>query len=111
MTRPRPSPLRGVSVWRASQRVCAAAGLLVAVGCGHPATRAECEEIFQRSAAIELRSRDITDPDEVTRRTAEARADRGDALLEECVGTRITEAALTCVRDAQTVEDFEACLR
>ena len=45
-------------------------------GCGHPATREECEEIFRRSAEIELRSLKVTEPDEVRRRTEEAREAR-----------------------------------
>lgn len=85
----------------------AAATLL---GCGHPATRAECEEIFERSAEIELRSLNVTDLDEVKRRTQEAKQARGDALLEQCIGRRITDSAMACVREAQTAEELDACL-
>jgi hypothetical protein len=84
--------------------------VLSIIGCGHPATRAECEEIFQRSAEIELQAQSVTDPAEVKRRTEEYRAAKGDKLLEDCVGKRITESAMECVRNAKDAASFDACL-
>jgi hypothetical protein len=83
---------------------------LLAWGCGHPATREECTEIFERSAEIELRTQNITDPAEVRRRTAEAREAKGEQLLEQCIGKRITDRAMRCVRQAQTAEELDGCL-
>lgn len=79
-------------------------------GCGHPASKAECEEIFRRSAEIELRAQSVNDPEEIERKIAEARAVKGDALLEECVGKRITEEAMQCVRRATTGAELDGCL-
>lgn len=85
--------------------------LLASLGaCGHPASREECEEIFRRSAEIELRARDVTDADEIARRTEEARAARGDRLVEGCVGKRVTYKAMDCVRSANTSEELDKCL-
>jgi hypothetical protein len=79
-------------------------------GCGHPATRDECEEIFERSAEIELRSLNVTDVGEMRRRIDEARDARGPELLDQCIGRRITDRAMGCVRKAQTAEEIDACL-
>lgn len=83
---------------------------LASVGCGHPATRAECEEIFDRSAEIELRAQNVTSPEELQAQIAKARAAKGDELMKQCIGKRITERALECVRQAQSTRELEACL-
>jgi hypothetical protein len=85
-----------------------ALGLLA---CGHPASAEECEEIFRMSAAIELKAQNVSDPAEIERRIAEARAAKGDALMKECVGKRITESAMACVRSAESAEQLDACLK
>lgn len=82
----------------------------VVVGCGRPATRAECDEIFDKSAAIELAAQNVTDPAEVQKRTAAVRAARGDELTSKCVGRRITQSAMECVRKASTAEQVDRCL-
>jgi hypothetical protein len=83
---------------------------LFATGCGHPATTEECQEIFERSAAIELRKQKVTEPELVRQRTEEARATTGDDLLKQCLGRRITDRAMKCVRRANSAEELEACL-
>jgi hypothetical protein len=82
----------------------------VLVGCGRPATRAECDEIFDKSAAIELAAQNVTDPAEVQKRTAAVRAARGDDLVSKCVGRRITQRAMECVRKATSAEQVDRCL-
>ena len=83
----------------------------VALGCGHPATEKECEEILQRSAELELRSRNITDAEIIKARVAAAREAKRDKLMGMCIGRRITEDAMGCIREAGTSEDLEACLQ
>jgi hypothetical protein len=85
----------------------AGAGLL---GCGHPATKPECDEIFNRSAEIELRLQNVTDPKVIAERTAAVRAAKGEELIQRCVGKRITEDAMACVRQATTAEQMDQCL-
>lgn len=91
-----------------------ALGLLLAAGvlagCGHPASRAECDELFAKNAEIELRAQRITDPKLVAERTAAARAAEGDAFAARCVGRRITRRAMACVRRAATAEQVDRCL-
>ncbi len=80
-------------------------------GCGHPATDVECAEIFRSSAEIELRSQGITDPAVIAQRVADARAAKGDELLADCVGKRITDSAMACVKQAKTAEELDECLQ
>ena len=87
------------------------AGLALLAGCGHPASAEECDEIFRRSAEIELKAQRISDPGEIRRRVDDARAAKGEELMRECVGKRITDAAMACVRGAETAEEFDGCLR
>lgn len=84
------------------------AGVLL-TACGHPATREECDELFAKNAEIELKAQRITDPKTVAERTAAARAAEGEAFASRCVGRRITERALACVRRASTAEQVDRC--
>ncbi len=79
--------------------------------CGHPASQEECDEIFRHSAEIALKNQKITDPAEVEKYVAEARAAKGQAMRDECVGKRITEKAMQCVRTADTSEQLDKCLQ
>lgn len=85
------------------------AGVALA-GCGHPATREECEELFAKNVEIVLRDkRKITDPQQIATLTASARATEGEAFMAKCVGKRITKGALDCVRNAPTSEQADRC--
>ena len=46
-----------------------AGGLLV--GCGHPASATECDELFAKSAELELRAQRITDPKTIEKEARE----------------------------------------
>lgn len=80
-------------------------------GCGHPATEAECEAIFRANAEVELRAQGITDPKILDQRVADARAAKGDELLKDCLGKRITDSAMDCVKRAKTAEELDGCLK
>lgn len=79
-------------------------------GCGRPATKADCDEILDKSAQIELKLQNVTDPAEVKKRTDAVRVARGEDILAKCVGRRITEKAMACVRNATTAEQVDRCL-
>ena len=79
-------------------------------GCGRPATRGDCEAILDKSAEIELKAQNVTDPAEVKKRMDAARSAQGETLLAKCVGRRITDKALTCVRGASTADQVDRCL-
>ncbi|HEY4119919.1 MAG TPA: hypothetical protein VGM56_18765 [Byssovorax sp.] len=90
--------------------IALAALAMAAIGCGHAATKDECEEIFTHNAAIELRSQNVIDPATVHKRTAEARAAKGDDFVHQCMGKKITDGAMTCIRSAESAAQFDKCL-
>lgn len=81
-----------------------------ATGCGHRATKAECEEIFTRSAELALAQKDVRERTEVDKQVEQARVTKGDKLITECMGRRITEDAMECVRRSESPQGLEACL-
>jgi hypothetical protein len=84
--------------------------VLALAGCGHPATRAECDELFDRTARIELDAQHVKDPAVLEKRIAEAREQSGGAFEKSCLSKKITNTALACVRKASTSEQFDKCL-
>jgi hypothetical protein len=84
--------------------------IVALVGCGRPATKTDCDEILDKSAMIELKAQNVTDEAEVKKRTEAVRAAQGDQLLAKCVGRRVTDKAMTCVRGATTAEQVDRCL-
>jgi hypothetical protein len=96
-------------------RPASVSALLLAVaslaGCGHPASREECGVIFDKSAELELRAQRVTDPVLVEERVAAVRAARGEELIGKCVGRRITDRAMACVKASQTDDEMDRCLQ
>lgn len=85
---------------------------LLSMHCGHPATEKECEEIVDKIVELELRAQNVKDEATIAQRKIDARAARGKELLAQCQGRKVTEAAMTCVRNATTYEQIEnQCLR
>jgi len=84
-------------------------------GCGRPATDAECREILGRIVELELRAQNITEKSEVDKRRAELEesiASGKSGPYEGCVGKRITEGQLRCVREAKSSGEItNECLR
>ena len=80
---------------------------LLLSACGRPATVKECEEIAERVATLEYeaasKSQSPPKPDQVQTIRARVR----DAMLKGCVGKRITERALQCVRGAKTADAIQ----
>ena len=75
--------------------------------CGRPATVKECEEIAERVATLEYeaasKSQSPPKPDQVQTIRARVR----DAMMKGCVGKRVTERALQCVRSAKTADAIQ----
>ena len=88
------------------------AGAAVALAaCGRPATVEDCNTIIAKSAELELRAQNVTDPAVIAQRTDAVKAARGEELLKKCVGKRITDAALACVSRASTPKEVDKCLQ
>jgi hypothetical protein len=81
---------------------------LVLVGCGRPVTEQECSEIVGRIAELELkeaaRGADIASEVKATQ------AAFHDEAMKDCVGKRVTDDALACVRAATSAKQIvEEC--
>jgi hypothetical protein len=83
---------------------------LLVSGCGHPATVQECEEIIERITRLELEARGQSmDSKAVTDEVDSTKRAMHDKTMKECVGRRITQKAITCVRDAKRAAQVEEC--
>lgn len=87
--------------------VCA---LTLVAGCGRKATRADCEAVVDRNVEVKLRSEGVTDPSVIAKRKEELRGSLKDDI-DRCVGKRVTDSMLSCVRTAETAEQIDKCLR
>jgi len=79
-------------------------------GCGRHATTADCELIVDRMVEVKLKAKNITDPDTIAKMKADLRKD-ADADMQGCVGRRITDSAMACIKKADTQDAIIKCLR
>lgn len=86
------------------------AGSLVLAGCGRKATRADCELVVDKNVEVKLESDGLTEPQLVQKRKDELRASLKDDI-DKCVGKRVTDSMLECVKGAETAEQIDKCLR
>jgi hypothetical protein len=81
--------------------------LVLAVGCGHPASDKECQEIVERIATLELqKAGGPSDPKAVGEQIDETKKALATNTMKDCVGKRITERAMQCVRAAKTSSEI-----
>jgi hypothetical protein len=91
-----------------SLRVIPCVLLLLAGGCGRPATEKECDEIVVRITELELKARGSAGTDSLE--VAATRDALRKTTLSDCVGRRISDEAMACVRSAKTAEQLvEEC--
>lgn len=64
--------------------------------------------IFDRSVEVEMRALDRADSDTLAKKKAEL-SKQFEADLKVCVGKRITESTLSCIRAAKTSEELGKC--
>lgn len=84
--------------------------LVFAIGfcaCGRPATVQECEEIANRVAILEFEAAAKTTTPPRPEQVQVIRARVNDAMTKGCVGKRITERALQCMRKAKTADAIQ----
>jgi len=85
---------------------------LGALGCGRPATEAECREILRKAAELELRSRLDGDPVLIENEVKDIEQALQSSIQTRCVGKRISSRAMDCVRKAKTADEVvSTCLR
>lgn len=80
------------------------------VGCGRKATREDCETVVDRNVELQLKALGVTDPAIVGKRRGEMRASM-EKDIQECVGKRVTDGMMACVKTADTAEKIDKCLR
>lgn len=85
--------------------------LVSVVGCGHPATEKECEEIVERVARLEL-EKAHTAAEAMNSEIALAKESFKKDMRQRCIGRRVTQEAMNCVRTAKSSEQIEKeCFR
>jgi hypothetical protein len=83
---------------------------LVVAACGRPVTEAECQEIVGRIAELELKATPEVSSTELQAEVARTKAVFHDDTMRDCVGKRVTEEALSCVRSATSARQIvEEC--
>jgi hypothetical protein len=80
------------------------------VGCGRHATQADCELILDRMVVVKLKQKHITDPAAVAKMQGDLRKD-AESDFPGCVGRRVTDSAMECIKKADTQETIVKCLR
>ncbi len=85
---------------------------VICMACYREATIADCQLIIDRMAELGLREHAKSlDPESVKKKQAEFRKELEGTMKIECIGRRISEATMTCVRNADTQAKLNACLR
>ena len=79
------------------------------VACGRPATVRECEEIVERITKLELQSQRDASSGEVQREVEQAKLALRERMMKDCVGRRVSEEAMNCLRKAKSSEEATAC--
>jgi hypothetical protein len=82
----------------------------VVAGCGRKATREDCEAVVDKNVELQLKALGVGDPAVVGKRREEMRAAMRDDI-DKCVGKRVTDGMMTCVKSAETAETIDKCLR
>ena len=86
--------------------------LALLLGCGHPATEEECRLILRKSAELELEGKLDRASGVLEKELRVVEEELRDTMMKQCVGRRIRESALACVRTAKSREQLlEECLR
>lgn len=84
--------------------------LLLVSACGRKATRDDCELIVDRNVEVKLKSEGTTDPAAIASSKVTVRKTE-QQRIDECVGKRVSDGMITCVKSAQTADEIDKCLR
>jgi hypothetical protein len=91
-------------------RALASLIVVMAAGCGHRASVEECEEIVERIARLDLEKRMASDPKGIEEQIESLKAQLRETTMKDCVGKRITDNAMRCVREAKSSKEIvERC--
>lgn len=103
----------GFSTWKARCRAAFPIIALWSIGCGHPASEKECQEIADKVTELELAASPAAqDPETRKEQLERTRSWVKESQLKSCVGRRITNAAMQCVRSAKKAQEItDSCFR
>jgi hypothetical protein len=88
----------------------AAAALLLLAACGRKATEADCQLIIDQNVSVQMKAMNINDPAAIAKKQEDLRTElKGET--KDCVGRRVTDTMMSCVKGAQTADEITACLR
>jgi len=87
-----------------------AAFALLLAGCGRKATKEDCEAVVDKNVELQLKALGVTDTAIVSKRRDEMRASMRDDI-DKCIGKRVTDSMMACVKSAETAEKIDKCLR
>jgi hypothetical protein len=87
-----------------------ATALVAIVACGRQATAADCELILDRSVELQMKEMDKVDPEAIAKRQAILREELAGEM-KGCVGRSISDAMMTCVRNAKSSGELEKCVK
>ena len=79
------------------------------VGCGRKATEADCAAIVDRNVEVQMKKMNIVDPSVIAKKQQEIRGQFSESM-KGCVGRRITDGMMQCVKGADTVDAIDACM-
>jgi hypothetical protein len=95
---------------RATALACTVVFAVTLAACGRKATAADCQLILDRSVELQMRELDKSDPEATAKRQAVLRQEL-EGEMKDCVGRRITDPMMACVRSATTTTELERCVR
>jgi hypothetical protein len=84
--------------------------VLALAGCGRKATREDCDIVVDRNVELQLKALGITDPAIIAKRREEMRGSMKEDI-DKCVGKRVTDGMMACVKAADTPEKIDKCGR
>lgn len=83
----------------------ALSSLLLAAACGRPASEEDCKEILRIAAKLELKQR-LGNAELIESEIKDLETSMHGAMMKKCVGKRISDEALACMRGAQTADEL-----
>jgi hypothetical protein len=78
-------------------------------GCGRHATESDCALLIDRSVELQMKELRIGDPEAIVKRQEQLRRElQGE--MKDCVGRRVTDTMMACVRRASSPAELEGCI-
>jgi hypothetical protein len=78
--------------------------------CGRKATAEDCQLIVDRLIEVEMHSMKTTDEGVIEKKQEAIRGTMKDEL-KDCVGRRVSDSMLACVKKATATEEILSCIR